>query len=89
LHITRVQQWVASALVLVIGLTPAIALALVSVWMSEEAGMHDNAVGLWVMSSVWGVATIAGALLIHRRAVLSFWLLAGLVPAAVAAPSLF
>ena len=89
MHITKVQQWVATALVLVVGMTPAIALAMVSVMMNDEQGMHDNAVGLWVMSPIWGVATIVGALLIHRRRVLSPWLLLGLVPAAVAAPMLF
>lgn len=89
MHITRVQQWVASTLLLVVGLTPAIALAMVSVMMKDEQGMHDNAVGLWVMSPIWGVVTIAGALMIHRRRVLSPWLLLGLVPAAVAAPLLF
>jgi hypothetical protein len=88
-HITKVQQWVASALVLVVGLTPAVALAWVSLLMTGEAGMRDNAIALWAMSSVWGVVTIAGALLIHRRSVLSPWLLIGLVPAAVAAPFLF
>jgi hypothetical protein len=89
LHITKVQQWVASTLVLVVGLTPAIALSLVSVWMTEEPGMRDNAIGLWVMSAVWAAATIAGVLLIHRRSVLSAWLVLALVPPAAAAPFLF
>jgi hypothetical protein len=39
-----------------------------------------------VMSGVWGVATMAGARVIHGRSVLSPWLLVGLLPAAVAAP---
>ena len=89
MHITKVQQWVASTLVLVVGLTPSFALALVSVWMNEEPGMRDNAIGLWVMSAVWAAATIAGVLLIHRRSALSPWLLLALVPPAAAAPFLF
>ena len=89
MHITRVQQWVASTLLLVVGLTPSVALALVSVWMLDERGMRDNAVGLWVMSAVWGVATMAGTLLIHRHRLLSPWLLLGVLPAAVAAPMVF
>jgi hypothetical protein len=89
LHITKVQQWVASALLLVIGLTPAVALAWVSLLMDLEEGARDRAVGLWVFSSVWGVATMAGVLLIHRRSPLSPWLLLGVIPAAVVAPQLF
>lgn len=89
MHITKVQQWVASALLLVVGLTPAATLALVSVWMNEEEGMRSNAVGLWVMSPIWAVVTIAGVLVIHRRSVLSPWLVLGLIPAALAAPFLF
>jgi hypothetical protein len=89
LHITKVQQWVASALLLVVGLTPTVALAWVSVLMDLEEDARDRAVGLWAMSSVWGMATMAGVLVIHRKSPLSPWLLVGVVPAAVVAPQLF
>ncbi len=89
MHITKVQQWVASALLLVVGLTPTVALAWVSLLMDAEEGARDRAIGLWVMSPVWGLVTMAGVLVIHRHSVLSPWLLVGLVPGAVAAPFLF
>lgn len=89
MHITKVQQWVASALLLVVGLTPTVALAWVSLLMNLEEGARDRAVGLWAFSAVWGIATIAGVLLIHRRSPLSPWLLIGVVPAVVVAPDLF
>jgi hypothetical protein len=88
-HITRVQQWVASAVLLMVGMGVAIPLAWASPQMLEDPSATGGAVPLWVMSGVWGVATMAGALLIHRRRVLSPWLLVGLLPAAVAAPFVF
>ncbi|HEX2175459.1 MAG TPA: hypothetical protein VHG70_06080 [Nocardioidaceae bacterium] len=89
MHITKVQQWVASALLLVVGLTPAVALAWVSLLTDAEEGARDRAVGLWVMSPLWGLATMIGVLLIHKHSLVSAWLLVGLLPGAVAAPFLF
>jgi hypothetical protein len=88
-HITRVQQWVASAVLLMVGMGVAIPLAWASPRMQQDAVARGSALPLWVMSGVWGMATMAGALLIHRRRVLSPWLLVGLLPAAVAAPFVF
>jgi hypothetical protein len=87
-HITKVQQWVASAVLLMVGFGVAIPLAWSSPQMLQAPDTSASAVPLWVMSGVWGVATMAGALLVHRRRVLSPWLLLGLLPAASAAPSM-
>jgi hypothetical protein len=87
--ITRVQQWVASAVVFIVGMGIAIPLAAVSPFIEEGDGAPGAAVGLWVMSAVWGVATVVGILLVHRRSVLSPWLLLGLLPALAVLPMVF
>lgn len=90
MHITKVQQWVAAILVLVVvGIGMAVPLAWVSLLLDAVPGRRGDAIGLWVMSAVCGVVTIAGMLLIHRRSVVSPHLGLGLLPAAVAAPLLF
>lgn len=89
MHITKVQQWVASAVLLMVGFGVAIPLAWASPQMLAVPEDSGRALPLWVMSAVWGVATIAGVLLIHRRSLLSPWLLVGLLPAALAAPDMF
>lgn len=89
MDITRVQQWVASLVLLVVGMGMCLPLAWVSPQMHETEGPPGANNVLWVMCGVTGVATVAGMLLIHRRSVLSPWLLVGLVPCAVAAPYMF
>jgi hypothetical protein len=85
-HITKVQQWVATAVLLIVGMGVAVPLAWASSQMLQDPETEASAVPLWVMSGVWGVATMAGARVIHGRSVLSPWLLVGLLPAAVVAP---
>jgi len=87
-HITKVQQWVASAVLLMVGFGVAAPLAWASPQMLAVPEDSGRAVPLWVMSAVWGVATMVGVLLIHRRTILSPWLLVGLLPAALAAPTM-
>ncbi len=88
MDITKVQMWVATTLAFTVGMIATVCMASYSVW-SETLRDNGNAPGLWAMSGVVGVLTIAGCLLIHQRSPLSPWLLCGLVPAAVAAPFVF
>jgi len=88
-NITKVQQWVASAILMMVGFGVAIPLAWVGPQMMAVPEDAARGVPLWVMSAVWGMATMAGVLLIHRRRVLSPWLLIGALPAALAAPGMF
>lgn len=83
-QIEDVQRWVASAVLLVVGMPSAAVLAIVAPSMDADAATGARG-GLWVMSAVVGVITVAGVLVIHKRSVLSPWLLAGLVPAAIGA----
>lgn len=89
MHITKVQQWVASAVLLMVGFGVAIPLAWASPQMLAAPEDSGRAFPLWLMSAVWGVATMAGALLVHRRRPLSPWLLVGLLPALLTAPDMF
>lgn len=90
MEITRVQQWVGATLLLgIAGLGMVTPMAYVSTLMIERDGLHDRAIGIWVMSMILGLATMqaAWALLGHRT--VSPWLPVGLIPAVVAAFWLF
>lgn len=87
-EITKVQQWVASAMVFTVGMISTSCIAGYSA-LSETMAENGNATGLWVMGGVVGLGTMVGCLLIHRRSPLSPWLLLGLVPTAVAGFVLF
>jgi hypothetical protein len=86
MSITRVQQWVASSVIFMVGMGIAGPMAAVSQFMEDGRGAPGAAVGLWIMSALWGVATAAAILIVHQHRLLSAWLLLGLVPAAVAFP---
>jgi hypothetical protein len=85
MSLARVQQWVATTVVVIVGMGIAGPLAGVSAAMDEGDKAH-SVVGIWVMSGLWGVATMAAVLVVHRHRLLSWWLLLGLVPALVALP---
>jgi hypothetical protein len=89
MSLTRVQQWVTSTVIFVVGMGIAIPLAAVSPFMEEGDGAPGAAAGLWVMSVIWGTATIVGMLVVLRHRVLSFWLLLGPVPALAVLPLFF
>ena len=82
MEITKVQEWVATVLLGIMGMISATCMAGYSV-LSETLAENGNAVALWAMSAVVGVLTIAGCLLIHKRSPLSPWLLVGVLPATV------
>jgi len=81
MHIETVQRWVASAIVFHVGSVPAMTLAVYSIGVA--AGDFGRGVGLWIMSGVIGLLTVAGILAIFRRSPLSPWLPLGIVPTVV------
>jgi hypothetical protein len=87
-EITKVQQWVATAMVFTVGMISTSCIAGYSA-LSQTMADNGNAVGLWVMGGLVGLMTMVGCLLIHHRSPLSPWLLVGLVPTAVAGFALF
>jgi len=85
MSVTSVQRWVMSTLVAITILHLSAGLV-VAAYFSARV---DSQVGLLVISAVFGVIAFVAALLIHRRRLLSWWLLPGLVPALVGAVLMF
>ncbi|HZX01416.1 hypothetical protein [Kribbella sp.] len=81
MNIETVQRWVVSAVLFHVGTVPAVTLAVYSIGVSHDT--FGKGVGLWFMSGVIGVLTAAGILAIHRRSLLSPWLVLGVLPTAV------
>lgn len=81
MNIETVQRWVASVILLHVGSVPAVTLAVYSIGVA--AGDFGRGVGLWFMSGVIGLLTVAGILAIFRRSPLSLWLVLGILPTAV------
>ncbi|TCO17314.1 hypothetical protein EV652_118142 [Kribbella steppae] len=81
MRIETVQRWVVSAILFHVGSVPAVTLAVYSIGVA--ATDYGKGVGLWFMSGVIGLLTVAGILLIFQRSLLSFWLIAGVLPTAV------
>jgi hypothetical protein len=81
MNIETVQRWVVSAILFHVGSVPAVTLAVYSIGVA--AGDFGRGVGLWIMSGVIGLLTVAGILAIFRRSPLSPWLVLGILPTAV------
>ena len=79
--IETVQRWVASVVLIHVGTVPAVSLAVYSIGVAESD--HGRGVGLWLMSGVIGLLTVAGVLAIFQRSLLSPWMVLGLAPTAV------
>ncbi len=81
MKIETVQRWVASVVLIHVGTVPAVSLAVYSIGVAEAD--HGRGVGLWLMSGVIGLLTVAGVLAIFQRSLLSLWMVLGLAPTAV------
>jgi len=79
--IETVQRWVASVVLIHVGTVPAVSLAVYSIGVADAD--HGRGVGLWLMSGVIGLLTVAGVLAIFQRSLLSLWMVLGLAPTAV------
>jgi hypothetical protein len=81
MKIETVQRWVASAILFHVGSVPAVTLAVYSIGIA--ATDFGRGVGLWIMSAVIGLLTVAGIRAIFQRTPLTAWLLLGILPTAV------
>ena len=81
MNIETVQRWVASVILIHVGSVPAVTLAVYSIGVAGAD--YGKGIGLWIMSGVIGLLTVAGVLAIFRRSVLSLWLIAGILPTAI------
>ncbi|MFG1621832.1 hypothetical protein [Kribbella sp. NPDC049227] len=87
MKIETVQRWVASVILIHVGTVPAVSLAVYSIGLARTD--HGRGVGLWIMSGVIGLLTVAGVRLIFQRSPISLWLLLGLLPTAVTGFAIF
>ena len=81
MNIETVQRWVVSAVLFHVGTVPAVTLAVYSIGVAHTD--FGRGVGLWFMSGVIGILTAAGILAIHRRSLLTPWLILGTLPTAI------
>ncbi|MFI7062543.1 hypothetical protein ACIBL3_16295 [Kribbella sp. NPDC050124] len=81
MSIETVQRWVVSAVLVHVGSVPAITLAVYSIGVAADD--YGKGVGLWIMSGVIGLLTVCGVLAIFQRSLLSYWLIPGILPAAI------
>jgi hypothetical protein len=80
-NLSRVQRWVMSTLAVTTVLHLCAGLVLAAVFLPDPR--LSSQVGLNVIAAAFGVLGVAAGLAIHRRSVLSPWLLLGLLPGAV------
>jgi hypothetical protein len=78
-RLARVKQWVASTLVV----TTVLHLSVGFVFAALTVPERTNQIGLCVIAGIFGVISIAAALTIHGRSLLSPWLLLGTIPTVV------
>ena len=81
MSLNRVQTWVLSTLAVATILHMSAGLVVAALF----APRMDAKVGLLVIGGLFGVVSVAAGLAIHRRRILSWWLLLGWIPAVVGA----
>jgi hypothetical protein len=79
--LSRVQQWVLSTLAVTTILHMSAGLVLAAIFL-DDRGVSSQ-IGLDVIAGIFGVLAVAAALAIHRRPILTPWLLVGIVPGVV------
>jgi len=75
--LTRVKQWVTSALVLTTMFHLSVGLMIAAYY--TNADRTDARIGLNVIAGILWIAGIAGARAIHKKNPVSLWLVAGLI----------
>lgn len=86
--LTRVQQWVLSALAVTTILHMSGGLVLAAMFLPEERGVGAQ-IGLNIVAAAFGVMAVAVGLAIHKRSPLSPWLLVGVLPGIVGSVLIF
>ena len=81
--LSRVQQWVLSTLAVTTILHLSAGLVLAAMFLDDRG--RSSQIGLDVIAGIFGVLAVAAARAIHRRPILTPWLLVGVVPGVVGA----
>lgn len=84
LSIEQVQRWVVTFLILAVASFPLGALTAVIDTIVHDGRRSDGVLLLLVMAAI-GVLALGAIRLVHRRSPLTGWLVAGVLPAVVAA----
>ena len=79
--LSRVQQWVLSTLAVTTILHLSAGLVLAAMFLDDRG--RSSQIGLDVIAGIFGVLAVAAARAIHRRPILTPWLLVGVVPGVV------
>lgn len=87
MDIETVKRWVVAVMAIHIGGSPTLALAFYSPHLAETR--RSSGIGLWVMCGVIGLVTVGGVLLIHRKSLLSPWMILGILPMGISGYYLF
>jgi uncharacterized membrane protein len=87
MSLSQVQKWVMSSLAVTTILHLVVGLIVAAAVVGDDR--LDAQVGLLLIAGAFGVLSIAAALAIHQRPLLSPWLALGLVPAAIGIPFVF
>jgi hypothetical protein len=87
MSLTHVQMWVMSVLVVSTMLHFAGGLVLAAYYVDDDR--IDAQIGLLVLAGVFGVLSVLAGAAIHRKRLLSWWVVLGWVPALVGAYFLF
>ncbi|CAN5252496.1 MAG: transcriptional regulator [Nocardioides sp.] len=77
MDVEQVKTWVATSMVMAVVMLHAVAVAALGAFGPDKGGAR---VGLFVIASLLSVLAIGAARLIHKKPVLTPWLLAGPVP---------
>jgi uncharacterized membrane protein len=80
-RLARVQRWVMSVLLLTTIFHLSVGLVIASAYVDDTR--LDAQIGLNVLASAFGVLSIVAAFAIHKRSLLSPWLLLGVLPGVV------
>ncbi len=87
MSLTHVQMWVLSVLVVSTMLHFAAGLVLAAFYVDDDR--TDAQIGLLVLAGIFGILSVLAGAAIHRKRLLSGWLVLGVVPALVGAYFLF
>jgi hypothetical protein len=87
MSLTHVQMWVMSVLAVSTLLHFAGGLVVAAFYVDDDR--TDAQVGLLVLAGIFGVLSVLVGAAIHRKRLLSWWLVLGVVPALVGAYFLF
>jgi hypothetical protein len=80
--LSTVQTWVLSTLAVTTILHLSVGMVVAALFVDPDR--TDARIGLLVIAGLFGVVSVATGLAIHRRRILSWWLVLGWVPTVVA-----